>query len=526
MAFTTFKTFLYFTTDMRTGRPKRIEIKVNEVIRNVISEIFEKYILKDVKGNLLLLGDHNKNDLSRDVSEDAIKFGVKLQKKEIATRLFKPYIDETPFVISVGYLGRISKYLINAAETYGYSPTHPALEQFKKIHLKNKSLIIDQEVTAVETIGKNSKAPLHWLDNTKWLLYERTGSEDERNSQWGIAIGSLALSLDKEALVAEFEFIHQSKTRVYKGRVHSDDLFWYLYFDLLLEESDGKRGTITLMIDVADRQEQTLYAGHFTYHSKDFGRLLSNAIIVENKHKDNQNLDIGNYYASEVSKYEMINEAIRRFLYSRDRNRLSLPKKPLSSLASLESFNEDKKKKLSKALAHLLGDYFVYYCTDAGAIREDELTIKHQSGYEHIEAIYIHRPDSKRKNKKSWTGQVFVNKDTIVIELSETPSADNRTDEDPILLTFHKPGEDITFDESQCFSGLLDGLQDSSRLPVCFLCLVTRKGIPKFKRNKDERIVNYFKAQKVTQLVPPITKFRLDDLLKEDSAIDTIEPPV
>ena len=266
------------------------------------------------------------------------------------------------------------------------------------------------------------------------------------------------------------------------------------------------KGLLSLKLAEADRPHQTLMLGHFTYHSTTYKHLLTKTIVLQKKEGIEPVVPIGDHYA-DGEVFGKIDQRIRRFLYPRERNRLSLPKITITQISELEAFLEEQEKKSTKgSLEHFAESYTVFYKGRDGSIFEDVLEIRMNHERRYYEGKY-----TRAQQEKTYMGQVFADNELIAVRLDEYPE-ERQQDENSVLLTFHIPRKRSNHAEVECLPGLLSGLQESDGLLVSYLCLLVRKqGGFSFGGAKDPRVLGYFE-QGPYVLTTRDAKFRLDEL--------------
>ncbi|MDJ1470343.1 hypothetical protein [Xanthocytophaga flava] len=384
-------------------------------------------------------------------------------------------------------------------------PNQPKTIQFKPSHLPN---------------WFNSGSCPQYLENSEWYIFERIGKKLLKNEKWGIAVGSISFKKNKDLPYLEVTMttMLENRDRIFKGIASKDTQNDYLYLDLVFEDDSKKRSNIILRLAEEEISKQTILIGHYSYHSKLYRHLLSKTVILLKKDSIKDIiLKIESYYEGDPY-FEKIPIQIAKFLYFRERNRMSMPKEQISSLEELNNYLvEHRRQKIDRILNHFTGKYYVYFQRD-GYIEEDSLFIDDDKYADLIYATFEHSPDIDKKNTKRWKGQVFLNepKQGIILELSNEKSSEtNEEYEDPILLTFNIPDELIAFEASECFPGIISGLSDKSG-PIAYLCLVVKqKSIMDVGSVKEKRIkivTPFFSAALKSYIRPTANTFKLNQL--------------
>lgn len=487
--------------------------RTNEVMSYIIDEIICRRVLDNAD-----LIPAKAYSIAYKVEQKAKAFGITLTQDTLYNTLFEPYSNKADTHLSLEYFDRLYDYLTQFANKTKKLNAKD-LEQLDKFKSLKSSHFTSVKKSAPSNKPLLTKDPnqsniLKHLIDTTWNFYERIGDEDIRNAKWGIAIGELRFFIHPtmKVLFAELRFKIGNAERMYKGKVHSDGSA-HIYLELELE---NKRAYVTIRTADTDYEHQSLLLGHFMYFSKFYRHVLSKAIIVE-KHVKQINLTPVGEHHCESDDYKKIDENIKWYLYNRDANRLSMPKSVISNMSDLNDFitNRQNDDPAIGALQHLYGKYIIFYKLITGDIFHDEFELKIDSGNEFTIGVYTHFPDANKRNNKTWRGRAYLNgavdSRVLVLELSEIPNKkrEREIQEDPILLTLNLPNDELNFDDCECYSGMLTGLQDKNRSPVSYLCLATpeRAGI---KGSDDPRIIKYF-SQNLQFSLAPITKtFKLN----------------
>jgi hypothetical protein len=507
--------------------PTKFPIKSNDEVLQKLMQLLEaSFFNNDVMYN----PNFNPKALynrGKRLSELADKYGVYLNAEQLRRWLIAPYHERSDVTLSKDYFQRLCTLLINASADFKYEDEAAIILEFQTKYGNsavktngsenaNGIIAVDAEKLHPELNGTGPFAKhnsiIGSLTASPWYFYERYGIQHNKDSKskFGICVGKATFSFKGNKLTVVINFIYDGLHREYKGEAAFDDGLSYLYIVLTINDSGGKKATISLRLAEADLVHQSIMIGHFTFFARDENHILTNTIVLQKTSDRIKEFEIGNYaYGSK--KYREIDPEITRFLYSRERNRLSLPGGVVSNRKELLAFLLKKESKLNRELRHFVDEYYVYYKKAHNELVEDELKIWLNPEKVVFEGEYIHRPDESGKNDKQWLGQAYFNSKIIVLELSEFAGSANQQ-EDPVLLTFHTPDEKIPYDESECFYGLLSGLQDSSRVPVSFICLVVRKTAANFKRLKDKRVRKYFNKAKNFKLITSPCGFKLNSI--------------
>lgn len=488
------------------GRPKNPSINSRNESLIAVMSIFEKFFFKDEAQ--FKQGSNHSFILqkARFISERAQKYNIELDTIELKKKLFQPYLNGGEITLSVSYINRICDFLENATDEYGLQECSEPITSFRYVHQESsKAILKSQEHTSQKHLI------IKMLTKDPWYVFERIGAPHIMDNDFGIAVGEISFTFKAEEFRARMQFVYEGNERVYIGNVSFDASYDYMYLDLILDGS-GKRASITLRLAEYDSIHQTIILGHFTYHSKLYSHLITKAVVFQKVTPGLPKLKCGDInYTDQL--YKSIDPSISKFLYPRDKNRLSLPSKIISNEKELSAFIDQQTKKINPILKkHFQGTYSVFYKNPKGTLIEDSLKIGLNPNASNIEATYIHRPDISKRNNKKWKGTTYFNNKFIVLELSEVRSPERNKEEDPILLTFYTSDEDLTFSECECFPGLISGLQDSLRSPISYLCLLVKHGIEGFSGLDDMRLKRYFDQSGSTNLTPSVLAFKLDKL--------------
>ena len=497
---------------MPGGRPSNIAIKCSDPeLVALLDHIYSKILpsQRDVK------------DKAKFFSELARSRHFHLAESELRNNIFGPYGAGKNITISRNYITELDSFLRSVKDEFEIDIS--VVSNFKE---KYATEILDSAVGNdsrgdILSLLYKSGPRLNYLENTEWVLFERIGDDAIKDADWGIAVGRISFKSFKYYLNVRMNTVYQTINRTYEG-IASQDSQKCLFVDLLKLE-DNTRSNIVLQLADSDVHKQDLLIGHYTFYSPSnaYDHILSKTVILlkvhpipDDKTKSNY-LPIGNYnYKSD--QYFAISSHIRSFLYSRGMNRMSMPKEAVSNLGELDRFllSHRLNKINSKLKKHFINDYLVYYKNTAGLIVEDILKIYFDSDAIKLCALYSHSPDVDRKHYKNWVGGIFINdaQSGISLELSNEKSKFRDDQEDPILLSFWIPDWRVTFFESQCYPGVISGLEDSSKGPIAYTCLVVKKNIENFMGLLDGRIEKYFVEHESFILKPKMVKFKLDDL--------------
>ncbi|HEY6899988.1 MAG TPA: hypothetical protein VI233_05070, partial [Puia sp.] len=455
------------------------ESEFYQILRNVLDKFFfaekqyqpKEYASKDKRGIR--------------IEKLAEEFNIEggLDAKQLSMHLFGPDLLNEPIKLSKGYLTRLCQLLLDASEKYDYKQHVPLIEKFreKKLGIPPESRSIPTLNGAHHSFSALELPVVKILTTYKWYLFERFGGDHikEEKHGFGVAAGEVVFTVINGKLKVDMTVVTEKITRLYKGAARFAADGSYLY---IIAGYDGKKATLSLKLAEMDKEHQTLIFGHFTYHSSVYKHLLTKTVILQRKDQAKQELSIGEH-RYEGDEYKKIDKTISRFLYPRPVNRLSLPEQ-INNMGDLEKFlDKMEKPALKTALPHFEKKYYVYYKDeDENRLCEDELTIELNHEKRYYEGRFTHYPDEQKENTKIYLGQAFDNRGTIlVLELNEYAGL-RKQDEDPILLSCHLSSEKINWKVCQCLPGLISGLQDTSRIPVSYICLLVRQDAEGFKR--------------------------------------------
>ena len=436
-----------------------------------------------------------------------------LEPRRLKTNFFDPWMKKNPgeksFIkLRIDDLRELGNFMRAAARDFHYEEHLKLVDAYFTKYLGEKPQAEAEEATTEQPHHDAAASEASWLvKGSPWYLYARVGEDDtkEARAKYAIGVAELSFASENGGLSATAEFYVKKKDRRHKGEVSFDKYSQYLYIVLASFHSRFK-GLLSLKLAEADRPHQTLMLGHFTYHSTTYKHLVTDTVVLQKKEGIDSVVPKGDHYA-DGEVFEKIDQRIRRFLYPREKNRLSLPKITIAHIGELEAFLEGQEKKSTKAsLEHFEESYAVFYKGKDGRIFEDMLEIRMNRERRYYEGKYTHT-----QHKKTYVGQVFTDSELIAVRLDEYPE-ERKQDENSILLTFHIPGKRSNLAEVECLPGLLSGLQDSDGLPASYLCLLVRKqgGFP-FEGAKDPRVLGYFE-QGPYVLTTRAAKFRLDEL--------------
>ncbi|WP_461136955.1 hypothetical protein [Spirosoma lituiforme] len=468
----------------------------------------------------LLKGKNEIKDKARHLRLLAEERGFDFDEIELRNKFFGPLKRGKSIFLSKKRIKEIDSFLRSIKVDYKIDieivssfKERYAPDELEEVKLRNTR-------EDVITLLFKNKARLKYLEDTEWVLFERVGYEPIKNSEWGIAVGRIHFTVFRDYLHVTMNTIYKTINRTYRG-IATHDAQKCLFLDLLKIE-DSTRSNFILQLADSDVHSQSLLIGHYSFYSPSnaFDHILSKTVVLlkvmKNVDANTQKnyLSIGNYDYN-TDEYKTIPQDIRSFLYTREMNRMSMPKGKIGDLTDLEVFLRDHRhNKINPILKkHFLGDYKIYYKRTDSAVTEDDLLIYFDEDAIKLMAKYTHKPDVDKKHNKIWLGQIYLNdsKSGISLELSNEKSKERQDQEDPILLTFWIPDKTVNFSESQCFPGVISGLEDSSDGPISFVCLAVRNNVADFRGAEDDRVKKYFAKQGSWVLQPIEVKHKLDE---------------
>ncbi|MEO8173652.1 MAG: hypothetical protein ABI581_11235 [Sediminibacterium sp.] len=420
------------------------------------------------------------------------KFNVDYIKKT----LFDKYKNGSEINLSADYCGKIRKIVLHLQRDQAKANVNPitgddigVVNEFTKLFDEKELTQTDKKDIMSRLFGNQTSAD--YLSGSQWVLYERSGEKDSDGSLRKISVGRILFSRGRKHVEVEMRTKMDDAVRIRIGIATVDLHSTFLFLDMINEKDPHqRRANMVLSLITEDPPSQSLMVGHFTFYSRLFEHLLSKTVVLERIDSETDNhVKIGDYSPLSDEYNKHIPEEIRQFLYPRIMNRMSLPKETISNIDSLRSFLKKKKaEKISEKILLLCQDYYVYYMKK-GSLVEDNLSIKHNTEEFSIDAHYKH--SANKASPKKWLGKVYHNgsKQGISLELSNEKRKDG--EDDPILLIFWIPSSD-NIPNYECFPGLISGLEDDTRGPISFECLLVAKKV-NFDRVKDKRILNHLK---------------------------------
>jgi len=411
----------------------------------------------------------------------------RIKKSELTKNLFKPFSEGQTCSLSINYCYGILEVLQKLVYQRELADEKELIYAFKT-HFEEK--YSGPKSSSVFKLFGEDDFKVPELDKTEWWLYERTGDKPTRNAKWGIAVGKIKFLTSAKQMMVEASFCYRDNRIIEENGVAThDDHKDYVYIDLLSTDGMRKRSSLALRLAEAYLSEQQIMVGHFTYHSVSYQHLVSKTVILQKKSLLPE-MSIGDF-STGSAQYLLIPESIRQFLYPRESNRMSLPKRIVTDLGGLTEFlSSSREGKLSVTIKnHFCGDYLVYYKPNPHELQEDKLEIfKNEEAIE-LQCEYRHYTDLEKRVPQYFFGKPYRNNRKIVIELSNEKTAEDKA-ENPLLLTFNLPQH---FESSQCFPGVLSTLMGEELAPASFVVLIVKaeyKSIPEF----ESFVERYFKT--------------------------------
>lgn len=347
----------------------------------------------------------------------------------------------------------------------------------------------------INDIYSNSLIPRD-LKQTSWYLFERI--EDKRNKiplRWGIGVGLLKFLEENsrylEVIMSFKKVKKEFDARSFKGLAVFDLTKKTIFIDLVEDGNIRRRSSIVLH-NIQDLKNNDIFFGHYTYCSTKDERLQYTKSVLLIK---NSSTEIGAYWENEKN-FQDIEDSIKNFLFNREKNRMSSPHRRFETHLDLQQFLDDRNQKiLSSRLNSVINDYWVYYKGYADEnITEDSVNIRLEQGSGKCVAIYTHISESRK-----FKGEVFINKNSVSLEMSNIKIINqegkiylNEREEDPILLSFLLPKNQIKDKETDFYSGVISGLYDEDREPVAYLVILVKKTRNDFERGNDKIVTSFF----------------------------------
>jgi hypothetical protein len=469
----------------------------NQIVVFLMNEILDKHIF--IPGNI-----HTIKEKAAVISGLAMENGhIKLAESELRNKFFTPFAKGSDITISRDYGLNIALVLSRIHKNYGFEHLLNEVRQFKQLYEIIGTPVVEADVST-ELFKKlyGNRQSLNSLVGSSWWIAERIGDHPVKEGKWGIAIGKISFSLSEGYIVTDTMFKFEKTIRKYQGLASHDGKADYIFIDQLSLDETKRRSNIVLRMADMDYNDQSLMIGHYTYHSKKYMRLLSKTIILlkifEGTGQTDQ-LAIGNYLNEDPEEYERIPLAIRSFLYSREKNRMSVPMKIVTNLDDLDALLKKRKgSQLQRTIRDgIRNDYLVYYKKLSGQLVENKLNIDYNQETVVIGCTFEHNADRRFDKGMYWKGSVFYNsiQNVVVLEMSNEKSAKDLIEEDPILLSFILPAEDISFSEVSCYQGIICGLGDTRAGAVSYKCLLVPASVKEFNGLHDPRIQKIFNEE-------------------------------
>lgn len=503
---------------MPVGRPKKIQFPPNDQVMRDLFALLEEKVFR-------LQGKKTNKEKAEYLEELALEYNVpNLASSELKDHLISPYLKGSNIELSKEYGNHLYDLLQKIKEPFKFTEQLEVLENFRQ--RVNQSVTISHQPLHLPVLHSlKAKPSLSYLENTEWLIFERMGDQPIEGAIWGLGVSKLFFKSDGGYLGVEMHSNYEQLERKHVGIASADTQLDYLFIDMVMTDNSGKRANLVLRLADTDTEHQSTMIGHYTYHSRRYKHLLSKTVVLQQIIGHVQtggpsllaDLKSGEYLYSDP-EYKKTPIEIRQFLYSREMNRMSFPDTIISDLSELEKFHKNhREEKLNTVLLNsFCNDYFVYYKHSDGTITEDDLSLSYNEEAILIEASFLHQTDLHGKNIKTWMGVPIINeqKRAISIKLNDAKNITHQED-DPILITFWLPDVRMHYDYCECFPGLISGLEDATKEPIGFICLVVRKDIVDFKGKIDERLHAFFASNTFLEMAPRNIQFKLDDFISK-----------
>lgn len=466
--------------------------------------------------NLYEAASHGKQVTSRTSLQESVysplaQFDIPIESSKTITVQTALYLCElASFVVNGGEENQIIIKIKSYIEEFTKNNIDSSISSITK----NRSIKFSFE----DFLNKTNRSKLPKIfDNTRWISYERTDPDNTPNATWGIASSIIQIGNYKNDITPIF-FQSRYGEGLYEcaGHVYYNLSSGYLIASLLRHANENNKVLETpcfFVMRVRDPQHQTLMLGHYINYSLYFEKFITKSVIWK---KDDNNIlqespqDLVN--ASEGFKKIDIN--IRRYLYSRQLNRLSLPHTGISNLNNKNDQDRSLSKWLNKHIADVISDkklracvdkyYVCYLSLDYNVVLKSDNEIRGQLITKHLHldnfeiryeddgveftSQYTHYiMDGEKSIENIYIGKVSRNHTTIqtYVEFERfvsKPGRMIRTSNNAILLSFTVPPcnadqAKTVFNECNYFEGIISGLNDPDNKPISLRCLVVKRKI-------------------------------------------------
>jgi len=357
-----------------------------------------------------------------------------------------------------------------------------------------------------------------YLEGSKWFVFERVGGNSNDPKKWGYSIGILEFigNSQKEYLEVKLQSQFDGHNSEYRGIAMPDRARHYMH--IYLQESNGFHSedftsrVSQMVLPLNSVESHTMFLGHLTFHSKRYSRLNTKTIILLNLNsEEGKKIKISSptaYYKSSEQIHE-IPLVISQFLYNRSLNRLSLPLNTITNSQELNLFiDTNRNSHRSSKMDYFCKDFVIMFLDNDKKLSKDKLRIEFSHEEQTYQGRLEHYPThSEDSHKRVFHGTVHLISDkTICLELSNEKFNTLTDFEEPVLLSFSIPVDDIHFKDCEFFPGLISGLNDSDKRPAATNCLVIKKDDNKV----DEKIALGF-LMKWSIFIMPEHKFKYSD---------------
>lgn len=374
------------------------------------------------------------------------------------------------------------------------------------------------------------------FSDSHWACHERTDPNSTVRSTWGIAKSHIFIGKQNNRGYSPIEFKSRYNEKSYEsaGIITYDVDSKYLIAQLIRQsgvKDDTPETPAFFVMSVRDAENQSLLVGHYINYSIYFERFITKTVIWTEEEAEFIPQDLINV----DEDFKKIDISIRRYLYSRLQNRLTLPQRGFSNLKN----ENDKDRSLfvwleqrissvyhDKKLLACADKYYVCYfygdalgskkfaerqisseVTDTEAlhdyitkyIRIDELEITYDDNAVDFAATYTHYTHEAKNGmkkvllpnfykgkvvRKNLTVQVFAEYEKYKYLLPKRKTTTGNF----ILLNFKLPlcNEDKAievFNNTDYFEGIVSGLSDSGNDPLSFRALVIKRRQNDKKKN-------------------------------------------
>ena len=410
------------------------------------------------------------------------------------------------------------KSLSKFSELLGKLPAEKAksiVDRFEK--LKGKILLN----ALTYAVRKDEANTLQNFVDTKWYCYERTLN--------GIGRKSIEFDnkLDENKKIKVTVYTTDKKYAPWTGIAYCDITQDYLLIETTnsVTQSDNTNYMIRIEKNCIDL---TLCVGHVTFQHANHKNVVTKTVLLE-KILDKSAADSKEFDLSDNTKNE-IGEEIYKFLFNRDKNRLSSPhdKIIINKQVLKEWHASNDIHKLYNRNNHLIGEYDIFYAKDpvfrselSGlSLTKDTLTISENSDLDLI-ASYTHEIEKDKPIK--WQGDVNSSQVTKVVtiflhgpylDVSNDVKSFIQTDK-PICLVLNIPVGERPFDT---LAGIVTGVSDDDLGVISLLVVAVKKStdivsLPDYV-NQVESFFSFYAVQSWIKPPEDTNISRFDDLQK------------